>query len=121
MGMERINDEALFTELRCPNCGRVYEYAPSVVVKGIDLGDNKVAHVVKCPHCKHERNLTNVYDELSDIASYVELLMDIGRKVCIDRDEFWAVYSQQDELHRRKMLTDLDVIIGRRVISHRRI
>lgn len=106
MNKKRIREEALFPEFECLNCGETYEYSPSVVVKSTDLGDGKIAHMVKCPHCSYEWDLTEVYGKISDIASYVELLMDISRKLSIDKEEFWAVYSQQDEVHRRKMLIE---------------
>ncbi|MDI6889229.1 MAG: hypothetical protein QMC78_06065 [Methanocellales archaeon] len=121
----RTREKALFPEFECPNCGELYEYNPSVVVKSTDLGDGKIAHVVKCPHCGDERDLTDIYGKISDIASYVELLIDINRKLSIDKEEFWAVYSQQNEVHRRKMLMenldkiDLDrVRMARKILHH---
>ncbi len=125
MSKKRTREKALFPEFECLGCGEVYEYNPSVVVKSTDLGEGKIAHVVKCPHCGGERDLTGIYGRISDIASYVELLIDISRKLNIDKEEFWAIYSQQDEVHRRKMLMenldkiDLDCVrMDRKILHH---
>jgi len=122
---KRTSNKAMFPEFECLNCGKVYEYSPSVVVRSTDLGEGKIAHVVKCPHCDNEWDLTGVHCRISNIASYIELLLDINRKLRIDKEAFWTVYAQQDEVHRRKMLmenlnkVELDCVgMTRNVLHH---